>query len=439
MDDATVVCVLGMHRSGTSLVSRILNLIGYSLGPEDKILGPRSSNPKGHWEYRPFVEINDEILSVIGGSWDRPPPFPEDWQASPNLEPLKDRVEALLEEDFSGSTRWAWKDPRTSLTLPFWQELLPDMCYIVCLRNPLDVGRSLRRRDRLSQAHASRLWLRYVSTAIDHTQGRPRLFVSYEQLMHDWKSEVDRLADFLGEPHPADNPKDVNAIGEAVDSGLQHHRSSPPEVLAEEDIPFPALALYLVLYSCLQTPGGPGPMPPGHRASYDMMLRPFSKLAQDSQAEIEDMRAGLEEPGWLPTSRAVADTRRAVGSLFESKAWRLSVALTEAVSALRGDLRSYHEYDLLAALGQLEKAYEHSEAGQLDLSQTQAETLKADVVGLIDDLIVSRRYRFALVLDRISLFPLQVLRRMLGSDPREDLIQRLTGLEEVRSQLQKEG
>ena len=83
MSNPTIVCTLGMHRSGTSLVSRVLNVLGVYLGPEEHLMRPSSDNPTGHWESRPIKEINDEILSILGGSWSEPPPLPAGLGAQP--------------------------------------------------------------------------------------------------------------------------------------------------------------------------------------------------------------------------------------------------------------------------------------------------------------------------------------------------------------------
>ena len=68
MSEPTVVCVLGMHRSGTSLVARVLNVLGVDLGPEEHLMRPSSANPTGHWENKPITGINDEILSDSGAA-----------------------------------------------------------------------------------------------------------------------------------------------------------------------------------------------------------------------------------------------------------------------------------------------------------------------------------------------------------------------------------
>ncbi len=60
------LCIAGMHRSGTSMVTRLLNLCGLEIGPQRDLLGPRSSNPEGFWENRRFIRINDAVLREQG-------------------------------------------------------------------------------------------------------------------------------------------------------------------------------------------------------------------------------------------------------------------------------------------------------------------------------------------------------------------------------------
>src|SRR5262245_51351041 len=130
-----IVCVLGMHRSGTSLLARLLNLLGVELG-ENHLLNnePVSANPKGHWEHRELSAINDALLDHYGGTWDKPPQFPSGWQNDPALYDLRLRAHTLVNDQFRDYTLWGWKDPRTCLTLPFWQELLSELHYLICLR-----------------------------------------------------------------------------------------------------------------------------------------------------------------------------------------------------------------------------------------------------------------------------------------------------------------
>src|ERR1700722_14451555 len=74
-----IICVLGMHRSGTSVATRVLNLLGVFLGAEDHFVSPGPDNPKGFWEYQSIVDLNIEILERLGGNCYEPPAFPADW------------------------------------------------------------------------------------------------------------------------------------------------------------------------------------------------------------------------------------------------------------------------------------------------------------------------------------------------------------------------
>ena len=76
-----ILCILGMHRCGTSLITRVVNLLGWHLGAEERLMKADQFNPKGYWEHQSIVDLNDEILRRLGGSWRDPPPFPSGWEA----------------------------------------------------------------------------------------------------------------------------------------------------------------------------------------------------------------------------------------------------------------------------------------------------------------------------------------------------------------------
>jgi glycosyltransferase involved in cell wall biosynthesis len=247
MKSQQIICILGMHRSGTSLVSRILNILGVYLGPEAHIMQPGPDNPKGYWEHYMLTALNDEILARLGGSWHEVPVFPAGWEVSSELADLRQRARAILQEDFATADLWGWKDPRTCLTLPFWQRLLPPMRYVICLRNPVDVSRSLERRDNFPFEKGVQLWLAHVTSVLRHTTGQPRLFVFYEDLMEDWPTEIKRLANFLGKPELAEEEAIRSAIQEFIEEELQHHRTSLVDAIDEPKFSFPAKALYVVL------------------------------------------------------------------------------------------------------------------------------------------------------------------------------------------------
>src|SRR3954453_22283434 len=87
-----VVAVTGMHRSGTSLAARAVNLLGVSFGSADSLLRPGPDNPAGDWENRAMKELDDELLAALGGSWDQPPVLAAGWERDTALDELAERA-----------------------------------------------------------------------------------------------------------------------------------------------------------------------------------------------------------------------------------------------------------------------------------------------------------------------------------------------------------
>ncbi len=83
------IAIVGMHRSGTSMLTRMLHLAGLELGPVDKLMGPAFDNPDGFWENLEFVHINELLLHHFGGSWSSPPAWPVGWTTDPGLDEIR--------------------------------------------------------------------------------------------------------------------------------------------------------------------------------------------------------------------------------------------------------------------------------------------------------------------------------------------------------------
>ena len=133
--------ILGMHRSATSLVSLGLLKSGIRMG--DAVLGSNESNPYGHWEDIDFVHFNDKLLAAAGGSWDKPPSELSilDLRGAYDKE-IQNLIKAKEKNPF-----WGWKDPRTTLTINLYLPYLTNPHFIACYRKPIEVARSLQRRD----------------------------------------------------------------------------------------------------------------------------------------------------------------------------------------------------------------------------------------------------------------------------------------------------
>jgi hypothetical protein len=226
------VCIAGMHRSGTSLVARLLRHCGLDLGPEDQLMRPQPDNPEGFFENLPLVALNDAVLAELGGGWDLPP----DVEPSAWLELAarwRERALAVLGPLQRGEP-WGWKDPRNSLTLPFWQCLLPGLRPVICLRHPREVHRSLHRRGSSSEAFSLNLWRRYYGSLLECTTAEQRLVTHYQSYFADPVAELGRVVAWLG--WPVEPGLVVAACGE-VKSELRHHEHGrepeAPELPAE--------------------------------------------------------------------------------------------------------------------------------------------------------------------------------------------------------------
>jgi GT2 family glycosyltransferase/glycosyltransferase involved in cell wall biosynthesis len=156
----------------------------------------QADNPDGFWEHLGFVAVNDELLNALGGAWDLPPKINEDF-SDPRLDPVRMKARLLIER-FNSAGLWGWKDPRNSLTLPFWQTLLPGMKTLIMVRNPLEVAHSMKERNGTSYSFGLRLWEIYNRRVIETTSERNRLITNYDLFFEDPETELQRITNFIG-------------------------------------------------------------------------------------------------------------------------------------------------------------------------------------------------------------------------------------------------
>ncbi len=230
---------------------RVLNLLGVEVGPaEDLMLAHDTDNPRGYWEPQWMADLNDEILAMLGTTWWQPLRVAPDWERAPAFAPLRERARSLLEEKFGAARLWGWKEPRTTLTLPFWRELTPGARYVICLRNPVDAIASIRRRPEpdLPTREWGELWLEYTARALRETQGSPRLIVFYEDFFLEPRQQVARMASFLGVPPLGDELLDSSlSLRGAIEQGLRHHATPLLDLAVASDIAPSTRMLFLAL------------------------------------------------------------------------------------------------------------------------------------------------------------------------------------------------
>ncbi|HET9375364.1 MAG TPA: glycosyltransferase, partial [Chthoniobacterales bacterium] len=216
-ESQTAVCIAGAHRSGTSMLTRLLHACGLYLGPKNELMPPQADNPDGFWEHLGFVALNDELLSQLGGAWDLPP-MPDQNFGDPRLGRLRMKARLVIDR-FDSAGVWGWKDPRNSLTLPFWQDLLPGLKTIIVVRNPLEVAQSMQKRNGTSYSFGLRLWEIYNRRVLETTEGQERLVTHYDLFFEDADSELTQIARFAGL-----RPSQVHSAAELVKHGRRHTR-----------------------------------------------------------------------------------------------------------------------------------------------------------------------------------------------------------------------
>jgi hypothetical protein len=212
------------------LTTALIGLLGVDLGPTERML-PASSNDnvRGYWEQREIYEINEEVLATFGGTWARPPHLSPGWERSPALAVVRDRARNSLTDLFGASEdRWAWKDPRASVTLPFWRDLVGDMDYVICVRNPADVAASLvtRGTDELDFEDSVALWLHYMRAVLKNTKGHRRLILCYEDYFTDTDRQIQRLTEFVYGPDTQLSDELRDRVESFIEPGLWHNRDS---------------------------------------------------------------------------------------------------------------------------------------------------------------------------------------------------------------------
>ncbi len=137
--ESSILIITGMHRSGTSLTASLLQSAGLDIG--DRLMGGSHGNVKGHFEDKDFVGFHERVLRSQGIS-------PEGWTLNKGIqvqEQYLNQAKSLIQTR-SAKKKWGWKDPRTTLFLDFWAELIPQAKFLFVYRLPWEVIDSLYRR-----------------------------------------------------------------------------------------------------------------------------------------------------------------------------------------------------------------------------------------------------------------------------------------------------
>ena len=322
------IAILGMHRSGTSLITRVINLLGAYLGETEELKSPSPVNPEGFWERIDIKNLNEKILRHFRLSWQSPAPLPDDWRSV--AQSYKSVIRELVTKHFSDKPLWAWKDPRTTMLFPLWKDALDelgiDVMAVFVVRSPLDVARSLRKRDGFSIDKGLGIWFNYNLCGLSALKNVKTVFVSYDRFLLNWREEVTRLTELLG--IEASEDAYVN-IEKTIKPDLRHSHSTLEE-LEQMKTPPQVIELYRLLSQFSER----------HEALYDVgsdeLIKEYmEEFLSYSRFYREDIEQLLRLRDLDARLKAIDDKVQSITAAMDGGFATVDVKLNDVISRLK--------------------------------------------------------------------------------------------------------
>lgn len=251
MEKKKLIVVLGMHRSGTSAITRALKALGVELG--DSLLPPvNGDNDKGYWEDADINALNIEMLNALEYDWNSWASASKEDLTSPKVNAYKLRALDILRAKLRTSDVIGLKDPRISRLMPFWisvfERLPVEVSFIIALRHPMSVAQSLIKRDKSFPAgKAYRLWLDYSLSALEGTSGQQRIVVDYDLLMVDPVAQLKRIAATCNLSMAEDSSEVREYIDCFLEDRLRHTHFEEKDLELDESCTAGTIDLYRML------------------------------------------------------------------------------------------------------------------------------------------------------------------------------------------------
>src|SRR5690606_30847745 len=273
--------VLGMRRSGTSALTRALGLAGAALPPG--MLGADAGNPRGYWEPRKALHINEQFLYRHGSSYFDPTlRLQEPGAVSPAEKAAFTRKIADYLRTLPAAPVVVIKVLHISVLCDAWFTAARatgyDVAAVLAVRDPREVNASLSKFMKASPQLSGALWLKYNLLAERDTRGLPRVFVDYPNLLEDWRRELARVSAIL----PIElNTGSAPEIDEFLEPGLRRQREAGPVTATFGTDWLP------VVYEALQAAARDEPWDP---AVLDRVLDEFRASEHGFRTALEDFR-----------------------------------------------------------------------------------------------------------------------------------------------------
>lgn len=296
------ICVLGMHRSGTSAMAGTLARVGVDFGRS--LLHPSPDNLRGFWEHSEIVRIHERVLWSLGFSWDDVRPLPESWWSDGRVLPFRTEIVRILNRDFDDVPVWGIKDPRLCRLAPLWLDILDELgcrpCFIIIVRHPSEVAQSLRKRNGFTGVKSAFLWLDHNLSAERWTRGRSRAFVGYQQLLDEPRACIEKIAREAGCRFPKPIEEVIDEVRRFLAPELRHNiGGGEQEGGAFGDFgPLVTAAHEALLAACRRKTGRLQATFDRLQAEYDVLVSPFDPVVTthvaDLQARVRELNERLD-------------------------------------------------------------------------------------------------------------------------------------------------
>lgn len=222
-----IILVVGMHRSGTSLVARGLHAMGANLG--DRVdTEPHPANPHGHWEHADVWRAQERLLIRFGREWHSSPgPLPRRWIEWPDTQETIERFAAIARKELATRGHWLVKDPRSSLLIPLWKavagRVAATLRILRIFRDAEEVAASLADRNGMPRDVAVRIWADHQRTIDRDAAGLASRTFRHDFIVRDPLAAFAEMGDSCGLP---DAGSRAAAAARLVDPALWHHRNA---------------------------------------------------------------------------------------------------------------------------------------------------------------------------------------------------------------------
>ena len=220
------IFVIGMHRSGTSLTARLLNLMGAYFCSEGMEMPANPGNPKGYWERLDVFRLNKNFILELGHDWYKINQWDLNKAEAESRQNFQDQARKIILA-MDAHRPWMLKDPRFCLLFPLWRPFLEFPICVHVYRSPLQVAQSLRSRNEFPLQFGVALWEKYALESLKVTKDCPKLLVQHSQLINNPLQTVTKLYEELSnlgcQGLRIPNEKEINAF---VSSELYRERGS---------------------------------------------------------------------------------------------------------------------------------------------------------------------------------------------------------------------